>query len=111
MSEEVLVVLVTTPDQETAAHIGRTLVEEELAACANLLPQIRSIYRWQGEINDEGETLMLIKTTRRVQDRLTQRILQIHPYDTPEVVALPIVAGSADYLRWVTDQVLPEKGA
>jgi len=75
MFEEALVVLVTAPDHETAARIGRTLVEEGLAACANVLPQIRSIYRWQGEINDEGETLMLIKTTRSVQARLTERIL------------------------------------
>jgi periplasmic divalent cation tolerance protein len=105
MRDEALVVLVTAPDPETAAQLGRTLVEERLAACANLLPQLRSIYRWQNEVQDEAETLLLIKTTTAVQVRLTQRVLQLHPYETPEIIALPIVAGSDDYLRWLVAQV------
>ncbi len=105
MNIETVVVLVTAPDPETAAQIGRTLVEERLAACANLISQLRSIYRWQDEVQDEVETLLLIKTTAAVQEHLTERILQLHPYETPEVIALPIEAGSEGYLRWLAAQV------
>jgi periplasmic divalent cation tolerance protein len=105
MSNETVVVLVTAPNMETATQIGRALVEERLAACANLIPQVRSIYRWQGEIFDEAEILLLIKTTVAVQEHLTERVLQLHPYETPEVIALPIVAGSDAYLQWIASEV------
>jgi periplasmic divalent cation tolerance protein len=105
MPDDALLVLVTAPDAETAAQLGRALVEERLAACANILPGLRSIYRWQGAVQDDAEVLMLIKTTAAAQPHLTQRILQLHPYDTPEVVALPIVAGADGYLGWLVTQV------
>lgn len=109
MSEETLVVLVTAPTMEEAAQLGRALVEERLAACANLVPGLRSIYRWQDAIQDDAEVLMLIKTTAARLDRLTQRVVELHSYDTPEVVALPIVGGSTAYLQWLTMQVRPEE--
>ncbi len=104
---DALVVLVTAPDTDTAVRLGRALVEEQLAACANILPGVRSIYRWQGAVHDDAEVLLIIKTTATVQERLTQRMLALHPYDTPEVVALPIVAGSDSYLRWIAAQIAP----
>lgn len=109
MSEETLVVLVTAPTMEEAAQLGRALVEERLAACANLVPGLRSIYRWQDAIQDDAEVLMLIKTTAASLDRLTQRVVELHSYDTPEVVALPITGGSTAYRQWLTMQVRPEE--
>jgi periplasmic divalent cation tolerance protein len=108
MSEETLVVLVTAPTMEQAAQLGRTLVEERLAACANLVPGLRSIYRWQDAVQDDAEVLLLIKTTAARFDRLAQRVRELHSYETPEVLALPVVAGSPAYLQWLTAQVGPE---
>lgn len=105
MDDQALVVQVTAPTSEVAAQLGRTLVEERLAACANIVPGLRSIYRWQGAVHDDAEVLILIKTTAAAQARLTQRIVELHPYETPEVIAMPIVAGSDMYLRWLSDQV------
>jgi periplasmic divalent cation tolerance protein len=95
------VVLVTTPDAETAASIARTLVEEKLAACGNVVPQIRSIYRWQGKVEDATEALLVLKTARFRLTEVIDRVRAIHPYDVPEVVALPIERGSEAYLDWV----------
>ena len=108
MSEETLVVLVTAPTMEEAARLGRALVEERLAACANLVPGLRSIYRWQGAIQDDAEVLLLIKTTSAHVDRLTQRTVELHSYETPEVLALPVAGGSPAYLQWLSMQVGPE---
>jgi periplasmic divalent cation tolerance protein len=96
-----VVVLVTTPDAETAARIARAVIEEKLAACGNVLPQIRSIYRWQGKVEDASEVLLVLKTGRRWFDELADRVRALHPYEVPEIVALPIVAGSDKYLDWI----------
>src|SRR5262245_6171373 len=101
MSQEVIVVLVTAPDGETAARIGRVLVEERLAACVNIVPGLRSIYAWQGKVNDEAEVLCLVKTRRALYPALRDRVTALHPYDTPEIVALPVTEGNAPYLAWV----------
>lgn len=98
---DALVVLVTTPTPERAAEIARAVVEERLAACGNVLPGIRSIYRWEGKVEDEGEALLVLKTTRARFDALRERVLDLHPYQVPEVVALAIDAGSAPYLAWL----------
>ncbi|HEX6292651.1 MAG TPA: divalent-cation tolerance protein CutA [Herpetosiphonaceae bacterium] len=108
MSDTTLVVLVTAPTIEEAAQLGRALVEERLAACANLVPGLRSIYRWQGAIQDDAEVLLLIKTSATHLDQLTQRIVELHSYETPEVLALPVVGGSSAYLQWLAMQVGPE---
>ena len=109
MSEETLVVLVTAPTIEEAAQIGCALVEERLAASANLVPGMRSIYRWQEAIHDHAEVLLIIKTTAAALDRLTQRVVELHSYQTPAVVALPIVGGSTAYLHWLAMQVGSEE--
>lgn len=102
---DVVVVLCTLPNPEKAAEIARVLVEEQLCACVNIVPAVRSIYRWQGAVQDDSEALAVIKTTRDAYDRVAQRIVQLHPYELPEVIALPLVAGHAPYLAWVAGGV------
>ena len=99
--EDVLVVLVTAPDAETAVRIARALVEERLIACANVVPGIRSIYRGHGQVADEAEVLLVLKTRASACSAVAARVKALHPYALPEVVALPVVAGSEPYLDWV----------
>ena len=98
---DVLVVLVTVPDEASADAIARTLVEERLAACCNVLSNVRSIYRWEEAVEEASELLLTIKTTRSRFDQLAERITALHPYDVPEVIALGVEAGSESYLSWV----------
>ncbi len=96
-----LVVLVTAPSADKAAEIARALVEERLAACGNVVPQVRSIYRWEGAVQDEAEALLVLKTTRERFEALRARVLSLHPYQVPEVIALPVEAGHGAYLEWI----------
>ena len=96
-----LLVLCTAGKKAQAEKIARALVQERLAACVNVLPHIHSHYRWQGKVQSDPETLMLIKTTPRRLAALTKRIQALHSYTIPEVIALPITGGSAAYLRWL----------
>jgi len=98
-----VVVFVTASDAEEAARIGRTLVEERLAACANLIPSIASTYWWKGKIEEAGEALLVIKTRQDLIERLTARVRTLHSYTVPEVIALPILSGNPDYLKWIDD--------
>jgi periplasmic divalent cation tolerance protein len=100
----VLVVFSTFPSPDKAAEVARTLVTEQLAACVNLLGPVRSIYRWQGEINDDTETLAVIKTTSERFEAMKARLVELHPYEVAEVIALPVEAGHAPYLAWVADE-------
>jgi periplasmic divalent cation tolerance protein len=104
---DALIVLSTFPDAETAARIARALVEARLAACVNLVPAIRSIYRWQGEISDDAEVLAVMKTTAEGHAALAAKIAELHPYDVPEILALPLAAGHPPYLAWLAAQVGP----
>jgi periplasmic divalent cation tolerance protein len=97
-------VLVTGPDIESLARLGRVIVEESLAACVNLLDGVRSVYRWEGAIEDEGEALAIFKTTPERLPELERRVGELHPYDVPEVIALPVVGGSSAYLSWVAEE-------
>ena len=101
---DAVVVLVTTPTPERAAELARTLVEERLAACGNVVPGLRSIYRWEGKVQDEAEALLVLKTTRARFEALRDRVLALHPYEVPEVIALPVEAGSARYLAWIAGE-------
>jgi periplasmic divalent cation tolerance protein len=105
MSLAAVVVLVTAPAGEKAAAIARKLVESRLAACVNIVPTVRSIYWWKGRLCDDRECLLVIKTTHAAFPRLKKRILAIHPYDCPEVLALRVTAGSQAYLRWLAGEV------
>lgn len=108
--DEVLVCFCTSPDLEGARALGRVLVEERLAACAQLLPGVESIYRWDGRIEAAGEVLLILKTTRGCFDRLQARLVALHRYDVPELVALPAVAGLPAYLHWVADSTRAADG-
>lgn len=99
-----IVVLITAPDQEEAARLAVALVEEKLAACANIVPAIRSIYRWKGKVRDEAEALIIVKSRRELFGALSARVRELHSYSVPEVIALPIVEGSHDYLKWLEDE-------
>lgn len=98
---DALVVFITVPDRAEADRIADTLVGERLAACVNILGPIRSVYRWEGKVAHDEELLLVIKTTRPRYAALEARVLEIHPYQTPEVIALPIEQGSAAYLGWI----------
>ncbi len=106
MSEaNVRVVLCTFPSADKAAEIARVLVEEKLCACVNILPGVRSIYRWQGEVSDDSEVLALIKTTSERFPPLADRLRSLHPYEVPEIIALDVADGHAPYLAWVASSV------
>jgi periplasmic divalent cation tolerance protein len=96
-----VLVLVTAPSEEEAAKMAKALVEERLAACANIVKGVRSIYRWEGEVQDDPEVLMLIKTTGERFEALKSRVKALHSYSVPEVIALPIVKGLEAYLEWI----------
>ncbi len=101
--DQYLLVLCTFPNAEEARQIGTQLVELQVAACVNLLPQVESIYRWEGEIKDESEVLALIKTTVNNYAEIEARIRELHPYDTPEVIAVPVERGATSYLNWISE--------
>ena len=103
MDEQVQVVWVTAPDEGVGRSLARDLVSQRLAACVNLVPGIRSIYRWEGEVQEDTEVLLVIKTRRDRCEALTARVSELHPYDTPEVLVLSTEGGSAAYLRWVAE--------
>ena len=104
---EALVILTNCPDDETADRIARTLVESGLAACVNRLAPASSTYRWQGAVERATETPLLIKTTRERYTEVEQAIRGLHPYEMPEIIALPIASGFAPYLRWIADETQP----
>ncbi len=101
MRRDVLVVLVTCPAGEVASKLGRLLVEEKLAACVNVVGPIRSVYWWEGAVQEDEEALLVLKTTRAAWPKLRERILAEHPYEVPEVLALPVEDGAEAYLDWV----------
>jgi periplasmic divalent cation tolerance protein len=101
--EDFVVVLVTAGDMDEAARIGRTLVEERLIACANVVGPIRSIYRWQGAVEDASEHLLLLKARAADVPAIEARVRTLHSYEVPEVLALPIRGGAAAYLAWLAE--------
>lgn len=102
-AEEFIVVFVTVPDPKIAGQLAHALVQERLAACVNVFPAVRSVYAWKGEICNEGELLCLIKTRRVLFAELRERVLDLHPYEVPEIIALPLVEGSDTYLAWLRE--------
>ena len=103
MADEILLVFSTFPDIETARRIAQQLVAENLAACANIIPAIESIYRWQGKVEEGNETLVLFKTTAARSVVFQEKLKSLHPYDVPEIICLRIADGSPEYLRWVAE--------
>jgi periplasmic divalent cation tolerance protein len=108
MAEGFVVVLVTAGAADEAAHMGRMLVEERLVACANVIGPIRSIYRWEGAVEDATEYLLLLKARAADVAAVEARVRTLHSYEVPEVLALPVEAGSAAYLAWLADATARE---
>jgi periplasmic divalent cation tolerance protein len=103
--DEFVVAFVTVGSAEEGERIARALVEEQLAACVNRIAAVRSIYRWQGKVEESDEDLLVIKTRRDLFDRLKERVAALHSYEVAEVIALPIVAGNENYLKWLAEQL------
>ncbi len=103
---ELCVVMITTPDEALAERISDRLIEQNLAACVQTTG-VHSRYRWSSEVHDHDEVLMLVKTRTALLEQLIEEVREVHVYDAPEIVALPIIGGSADYLNWVDKQTRP----
>jgi periplasmic divalent cation tolerance protein len=104
MTDKILV-LTTAASKDEAGKIGRALVEGLLAACVNIVPQVRSIYRWEGEIEQAEEWLLIVKTTRAAFERVREAILELHSYDVPECISVAVDDGSVGYLSWIGQSV------
>ncbi|MBC7241123.1 MAG: divalent-cation tolerance protein CutA [Anaerolineae bacterium] len=105
MSSDYVVVLSNAGSQEEAERIAGTLVQEFLAACVNIVPRVRSVYRWQGQIEWAEEWMMVMKTRRSLAEALIRRLRQLHSYELPEAIVLPIDGGLAEYLDWIRSNV------
>jgi periplasmic divalent cation tolerance protein len=104
MQQDVLIAYCTCPDQPSAERIAGALIDRRLAACVNLLPGVRSFFRWEGQVEDEREELLLIKTTEDRMPALRDAIAELHPYDVPELIAVRIADGLAPYTDWVREE-------
>jgi periplasmic divalent cation tolerance protein len=102
-----VVVLVTCPAGRSASRIARSLVEEKLAACVNIVPRVASVFAWKGKVERASESLLVIKTRRSLFDRLSRRVRELHSYAVPEVIAVPVTEGLRDYLRWLDGETRP----
>ena len=108
---EMLLVYTTFANEADAARVARVLIEERLIACANLIPAARSLYRWQGAIQDEREVMALMKTRKQDWTALLSRLHELHPYETPECIAVRVAAGAPKYMEWLESALEPEAKA
>lgn len=108
--EEIRVVLITAPANEDAERIARLLVEERLAACVNIVPKVLSVYRWEGAVQSDAESLLIVKTRADRLSELEARVRSIHPYSVPEIVALRVTGGNPAYIDWVFTESSPRTG-
>ncbi|MBK8016463.1 MAG: divalent-cation tolerance protein CutA [Betaproteobacteria bacterium] len=108
MSSDVLLVLTTTPDAEVADRIAKALVEHRLAACVNVMPECRSIYRWKGAVEESREHLLVIKSTRANFAGLCAAVRDIHPYEVPELLSFPAENGLPAYMDWIREETLQD---
>jgi len=108
LETDCVMILSTTPDLLLAKRIAHILVEEKLAACVQLQPSLLSIYEWQGQMQGEQEVGLIIKTSQAIYKDTVNRIVQLHPYEVPEIVVLPIKDGHQPYLKWVNQQTIPK---
>lgn len=103
--QEYIVILVTTDSSDSAQRIGQSLVNKKLVACCNIVSNIKSIFRWKGKIDKSDEVLLILKTKKDVFQKVVQEVRNLHPYEVPEIIALPIVYGNKDYLGWIEKEV------
>ena len=106
--EDFAVVLVTAPDMDLARRLAKGALEAKLAACANIVPAVESHFWWKGKLESSDEVLLIFKTRQQLLPKLERAVREIHPYDTPEFVALPLTTGSRKYLAWLTDNTVKE---
>ncbi|MGH9314311.1 MAG: divalent-cation tolerance protein CutA [Vicinamibacterales bacterium] len=106
-SPDYVIALTTLPADADAHSFARTLVEERLAACVNVLPEMTSIYRWEGKVEQEPERQVVVKTSRARLAELRERVRELHTYDVPEFIVIPIIDGSDPYLTWVRESTAP----
>jgi len=104
MRTEFVLILVTTADKAEAEQISQHLVEEKLIACCNIVSPIVSLFFWKGKIEKEQESLMIIKSISNNFDKIVQKVKKLHSYETPEIIALPIILGSEEYLNWIKNE-------
>ena len=102
---EVIIVFVTVPGLREGSRISKAILTSRLAACVNVIPGVQSMYQWKGKIVREKEAMLVMKTTRARYQKLEQKIKQLHPYEVPEVIAMPLICGSPQYIGWVTREV------
>jgi periplasmic divalent cation tolerance protein len=107
---EYIVALITASKEDEAARIAQDIVASRLAACVNIVKGIRSIYRWRGKIEDEGEVLMIVKTRRDLFGNLKKRVKELHSYSVPEIIAVPVIEGSEEYLNWLKEETGQKSG-
>ena len=100
----VSVIYSTIGNIQDARRIGRTLVEEQLVACVNIIPKIESVYRWKGKVEDDEECIILAKTTDKNVKKAIKRIKVLHPYELPDIIVIPIIGGLKDYLNYITNE-------
>ena len=103
MSGEIIV-LITASSKDEAARVGTALVDEHLAACVNIVPQIRSLFFWEGKTQDQDEILLVVKSRLPLLERIIARVKALHSYTVPEIIALPIIGGSPEYLHWLDEE-------
>ncbi|HSB31205.1 MAG TPA: divalent-cation tolerance protein CutA [Candidatus Sulfobium mesophilum] len=101
---EFIIVFMTAPKEDEAQRIAQDIVSSRLAACVNIIRDIHSIYRWRGKIEDEGEVLMIVKTRLDLFGKLKKRVKELHSYSVPEIIALPLIEGSEEYLSWLKEE-------
>ncbi len=106
---DALIVYITAPKEDEAVKIGRALVEAHIAGCVNIVRAIRSIYSWQGKIEDDEEVLMIVKTRADLFGALQTKVKELHSYKVPEIIALPVAAGSEDYINWLNEVTRQEQ--
>jgi periplasmic divalent cation tolerance protein len=103
-----IIAYITAPNQKEAHDLAEAMLKERLAACANVVENIKSIYWWKGKLEHDDESLIILKTTERKFDELASRAKELHSYENPEIVAVPILKGSSDYLSWIDEEVDPK---
>jgi periplasmic divalent cation tolerance protein len=111
MKGKIKVVFVTVPDEETAIKIAKDIVQSGLAACVNIVKETRSIYMWEGKLEDAVESILIIKTSSSAFKKLKDRIKTVHPYSVPEIIAVDVIDGNIDYIKWVLEETSKKKRA
>jgi len=102
--EDFIVIFVTASSEEEAEKIAQSLVEKRLVACVNIIKDVQSVFRWKGKILDEKELLLIIKTRKKLYKNVEEEVKNLHAYEVPEIIALPIISGSKDYLYWIDSE-------